>query len=240
RVRLERDPDERVRAAAATVLGLAAGLGREEPRRCLDHELEAGDESGRAYAARALAMAGRFESLESALDSANTATRAWAAAAILDPQVPRATPEWRQTMRELERENVRKRSRAAAVIDASASDADPAVRFLAVQVMGQRPECFRETWEGTLALATSDPDASVWVFAEVVVRYWEKHALPWEQPPAASRPPPDWLDAEMRGDGLPTPVDAVLGGRAVSAVANDPGLLPFERWFAARALAAAR
>jgi hypothetical protein len=123
------------------------------------------------------------------------------------------------------------------VIEACASDADPAVRILAVHVMGDQPEHFRETWKRTLALAASDSDDGVAILAEIVVRHWEKRWLPWEERPVTD-PPPGRLEettVEMRGMGLPTPVDVVLRGDDRTAIAEDGSLLAFERWFAARA-----
>lgn len=240
RARFVRDPSGRVRAAAATVLGFAAWRGRAEAAAALARELEGGDAFGREYAARALAMAGEDAALAKALESEASLTRTWAAAALFDPQADRlpSRDEFEELHATMTREGFR-RSRAAEVMEACARDGDPAVRLLAVHVIGKMPEHFRDTWEGTLASAEPDPD--VGLVATVVLRYWDKHLLPWEKFPPPSPPPGrvEELATGMRGADLPTPVDVALGSSdkaALAAIAGDGGFLAFEQWFAGRAL----
>lgn len=234
-----RDPDPRVRAAAATVLGCAARRGRAEASWALAREIEEGDAE---HAARALAWAGESEELARAMESARPATRTWAAAVLFDPQPPYPAGEERSPAARTEE---LRRSRAAAVIESSATDEDPLVRMLSIHVIGKEPQYFRATWARTLATAESDPDDAVAILAHVCARYWEKRSLPWEESePRGPRPGRvEELSREMRDGGRSTPLDLALGGAdaaTLAAVARDESLLPFERWFAARALAAHR
>lgn len=246
--RLLRDPRERVRRSAASVLAFAAAE-REDVASRLGALLEAGDGFSKEYAARALEHAGALSILSGALESEDVGARTWAAAVLLlcrwrtriawiDAFDPEPCSPAEAAPAEAEEEPWR--ARAVAVIEASVRADDPALRRLAVHVMASSGAF--PGWRDAAEIASRDPDEHVRGTASefleptgyfVASESGEFDAL------ARARERADEAVRTLLGEAW-TPVDVALlaedGGtdpgavRTLAVISCDFHLSAFERW----------